>query len=245
MIAFLTSSPCVVGAPRAVLNPENGFLDNLKSCLPAHPRALFICSDRNSHGFTDSFSRDFDAAFREADLEFSDYATLDGRNAQDAQQLIWRSDLIILMGGHVPTQNKFFREIGLDRLIANFQGTVLGISAGSMNAAERVYAQPEVSGESAASFQRFLPGLGLTKLNILPHYQQAKHYTLDGKRLYEDVTFADSRGECFYSLVDGTYLLIEDGMTLLYGEAWRLQDGVMEQISEKDDIVLFESAAEK
>ena len=245
MIAFLTSSPCVVGAPRAVLNPENGFLDNLRSCIPAHPRALFICSDRDSHGFTDGFSRDFDAAFREADLEFCDYAILDGRNPEKAQQLIWRSDLIILMGGHVPTQNRFFREIGLDKLIANFQGVVLGISAGSMNAAERVYAQPEVSGESAASFQRFLPGLGLTKLNILPHYQQAKHYTLDGMRLYEDVTFADSMGECFYSLVDGTYLLIEDGMTLLYGEAWRLQDGVMEQISEKGDIVLFESAAEK
>lgn len=239
MIAFLSSSPCVIGAPRAILNPENGFLDNLRSCLPPHPRALFICSDRDSFAMTDSFGRDFAAAFREADLEFSGYEVLDGRNAGKAQQLIWRSDLIILMGGHVPTQNRFFQEISLDKLISNFQGVVMGISAGSMNAAERVYAQPEAPGESAPSFQRFLPGLGLTKLNILPHYQQAKNYTLDGMRLYEDVTFADSMGECFYSLVDGTYLLIEDDMTLLYGEAYRLQDGIMEQISQKDEIVLF------
>ena len=239
MIVFLTSSPCVVGAPRAALNPENGFLDNLRSALPAHPRALFICSERDGYGFTDGFSRDFAEAFREADLELRDYATLDGRNPEKAQQLIWRSDLIILMGGHVPTQNRFFQEIKLDQLIRNFQGVVLGISAGSMNAAERVYAQPEAPGESVASFQRFLPGLGLTKLNILPHYQQAKDYTLDGMRLYEDVTFADSMGECFYSLVDGTYLLIEDGMTMLYGESYRLQDGVMEKISETGEIVLF------
>jgi len=240
MIVFLTSSPCVINAPRAILNPENGFLDNLKSSLPAHPRALFVCSDRDSHELTDNFARDFSQAFREAELEFSGYDVLDGRSAPRAQQLIWRSDLMILMGGHVPTQNRFFQEIGLDRLISNYQGVVLGLSAGSMNAAQRVYAQPEAPGESVPSFRRFLPGLGLTKLNILPHYQQAKHYTLDGMRLYEDVTFADSKGECFYSLVDGTYLLIEDGMTLLYGEAYRLQDGIMEQLSQKDEIVLFE-----
>jgi dipeptidase E len=239
MIVFLSSSPCVINAPRAILNPENGFLENLRSSLPAHPRALFICSDRDSYGLTDNFGRDFAAAFREANLEFSGYDVLDGRNAGRAQELIWRSDLIILMGGHVPTQNRFFQEIRLDKLIANFQGVVLGISAGSMNAAKRVYSQPEAPGESAPEFRRFLPGLGLTKLNILPHYQQAKHYTLDGMRLYEDVTFADSMGECFYSLVDGSYLLIEDGMTMLYGEAYRIQDGVMEQISEKDEIVLF------
>lgn len=240
MIVFLTSSPCVVGAHKAILSPENGFLDNLKSCLPERPRCLFVCSEAEGFSFTDGFARDFDVAFREAGIPFAGYDTLDSRNADRAQQLIWRSDLIILMGGHVPTQNAFFQKIRLKDLIRDYQGVLMGISAGSMNAADRVYAQPEAPGESVPEFKRFLPGLGLTKLNILPHYQQAKYYTLDGMRLYEDVTFADSVGECFYSLVDGTYILIEDGMTTLYGEAYRLQDAVMEQISEKGDIVVFE-----
>ena len=239
MILFLSSSPCVPNAPRAILNPENGFVDNLISVLPRRPRALFVCSERDGYDFTDGFARDFSQALREAGVDLAGTLTLDGRTAHLAEALIWRSDLVILMGGHVPTQNRFFQEIKLKRLMANFQGVVLGISAGSMNAADRVYAQPEAPGESVASFQRFLPGLGLTKLNILPHYQQAKNYTLDGQRLYEDVTYADSMGECFYSLVDGTYLIVEDSMTMLYGEAYRLQDGVMEQISEKEDIVLF------
>ena len=240
MIVYLTSSPCVPNAPRAIVNPENGFLTSLKSALPPRTRVLYICSERDGHDFTDSFSRDFSDALREAGIELSGILTLDGRTAHLAQALIWRSDLIVLMGGHVPTQNRFFQQIHLDRLLANFQGVVLGISAGSMNAAERVYAQPEAPGESVPEFRRFLPGLGLTKLNILPHYQQAKHYTLDGMRLYEDVTYADSRGECFYSLVDGTYILIEDCMTTLYGEAWRLRDGVMERISETGEIVVIE-----
>jgi dipeptidase E len=221
------------------VNPDNGFLACLKSALPARPRVLYVCSERDGIDFTDGFARDFTDALREAGIDVSGILVLDGRTAHLAQALIWRCDMMVLMGGHVPTQNRFFQEIHLDRLIANFQGVVLGISAGSMNAAKRVYAQPEAPGESVPEFQRFLPGLGLTELNILPHYQQAKNYTLDGMRLYEDVTFADSKGECFYSLVDGTYILIEDGQTMLYGEAYRLRDGVMEKISEKDEIVLF------
>ena len=239
MIVFLTSSPCVCNAPRAIVNPDNGFLACLKSALPARPRVLYVCSERDGIDFTDGFARDFTEALREAGIDVSGILVLDGRTAHLAQALIWRCDMMVLMGGHVPTQNRFFQEIHLDRLIANFQGVVLGISAGSMNAAKRVYAQPEAPGESVPEFQRFLPGLGLTELNILPHYQQAKNYTLDGRRLYEDVTFSDSKGECFYSLVDGTYILIEDGQTMLYGEAYRLRDGVMEKISEKNEIVLF------
>lgn len=240
MIVFLTSSPCVVGAHKAILSPQNGFLDQLKSALPERPRCLFVCSEPEGFGFTDGFARDFEIAFREAGIPFSGYDTLDSRNEEQAQQLIWRSDLILLMGGHVPTQNAFFQKIGLKELIRDYQGVLLGISAGSMNAAGRVYAQPEAPGESVPEFPRFLPGLGLTELNILPHYQQAKDYTLDGMRLYEDVTFADSMGECFYSLVDGTYILIEGGMTILYGEAYRLRDGILEQISQVGDIVIFE-----
>lgn len=240
MIAFLTSSPCVYMAPRATLNPENQFLENLSSCLPAHPRCLFICSAPDDPGFTDRVSGEMAAAFQEAGIDFSRLYKLDRRNQEDAQMLIWKSDFIILSGGHVPTQNAFFQEIGLREMLQNYQGVILGISAGTMNAAGRVYAQPEEAGESAPDFERFLPGLGITNVNVLPHYQQVKDYMLDGKRLFEDVTYADSMGECFFAFVDGTYLLIDEEQTLLYGEAYCIQDGEIEQISELGDIVILE-----
>lgn len=240
MIAFLTSSPCIYGAPRAILNPENSFVDNLFSCLPKHPRCLFICSAPDDPGFTDRVSGEMAAAFEEAGMTFSTLAKLDRRNQEAAQMLIWQSDFIILSGGHVPTQNAFFQEIDLKKLLKNYQGVVLGISAGTMNAAERVYVQPEEQGESVPEFVRFLPGLGITKINVLPHYQQVKDYILDGKRLFEDITFADSFGENFFVFVDGTYLLIEDGCTTLHGEALLLRDGHMTQISKSGDIVILE-----
>ncbi len=243
MIVFLTSSPCVCGAPRAILNPENCFVDNLKARLPAHPRCLFICSDPDSPELTDRFGQDMAEAFEEAGLGFEAFAVMDRRNQEYAEELIWRSDLIILAGGHVPTQNAYFQELGLKELLENYQGVLMGISAGSMNCAERVYSQPEEPGESAPEFVRFLPGLGLTDINILPHYQQVKDNLLDGRRLFEDVTYADSWGECFFAFVDGTYLLIGDGVSTLYGKAYTIQDGELEQISELGDVIDLDEEA--
>ena len=237
MTVFMTSSPCIIGAERAILSPANGFIDNLKAALPPKPRALFVCSNPDTHGETDNFGRDICGAIVEAGIAVSKWSVLDGRNEKDAQLLIWQSDLIVLAGGHVPTQNLFFQKIGLGKLLKNYQGVILGISAGSMNCARRAYAQPEEPGESRPDFRRFYPGLGLSEINILPHYQQVKDRLIDGKRLFEDVTYIDSIGNNFLSLVDGSYVLERGGETTLYGEAYAITDGKFFQISHEDDIV--------
>ena len=241
MIAFLTSSPCIYGAPRAIVNPENGFADNLRRCLPEKIRCLFITSAPDDYAFTDRVAWEMRTCFAEEGFYIPELAILDRRNQQDAQMLIWKSDFIILAGGHVPTQNAFFQDIGLRELLKGYQGVVLGISAGTMNAADRVYVQPEEPGESVPEFPRFAEGLGITKINVLPHYQMVKDNYLDGRRLFEDITYADSWGECFYVFVDGTYLLVENGRTTLHGEAYRLSDGRMEQISAVDDVLVMEA----
>ena len=41
MTVFLTSSPCVCNAPRAILNPENDFVENLREHLPEQPSVWF------------------------------------------------------------------------------------------------------------------------------------------------------------------------------------------------------------
>ena len=236
MTLFLTSSPCVYLAPRAILNPENQFIHNLKRALPPRPKCLFICSAPDDPGLTDRVSEEMAMAFEEAGIPFSGLATLDRRNQEEAARLIWGSDLILLAGGHVPTQNAFFNEIDLADKIANYQGVVIGISAGTMNCADPVYAQPEEQGESSPDFPRFLPGLGLTKVQILPHYQQVKDYTLDGLRLFEDITYADSYGQQFFVFPDGTYLLKEKGEEVIFGEFSLLRDGKMKQMARSGDI---------
>jgi len=235
MIAFLTSSPCIPNADRAILNPDNGFVDRMRAALPEHPRCLFICSHPDSAYLTDKYAGDMDEAFAGAGMPFASLTVLDSRNDDRAAELIANSDLIILAGGHVPTQNAYFNRIGLRNLLTNYQGVLMGVSAGSMNAADVVYVQPEMEGESInPDFKRWLPGLRLTEINILPHYQQVKDWYLDGKRLFEDITYADSHGHVFYALVDGSYLYIADGKEALLGESYRIADGRLERIEWKE-----------
>ena len=228
MTVLITSSPFVDGADRAILDPRNGFVDCLRRTLPPFCRMLYVCSSPDRRDLNCRFGADVFVAFAEAGIHFSSFAVLDGENAKDAEKLVAGSDFIVLAGGHVPTQNAFFQQIRLGELLRHHPGVVMGISAGSMNSAEVVYAQPEEPGESAPEFERFLPGLGLTQRNILPHYQKVFNYKLDGLRLFADITYADSMGHTFYALPDGSYIYQDENRELLCGKAYRLRDGKME-----------------
>ncbi len=237
MTCFITSSPFIDGAPRAILSNANGFVDRIRCCLPDNPNVVFVASDPKDHAGTCQFAAITTAAFAEAGIAFGSYQVLDGTSARRAYGMLSHCDFVVLCGGHVPTQSAFFRKIRLRHLLHNFQGTVMGISAGSMNMAETVYLQPEEPGESVPEFQRFGTGLALTPVNILPHYQKAKDYWLDGKRLYEDITYPDSMGHEFFLLPDNSYFYQDDAGLLLCGKAWRLKNGILEQLTDEEDVL--------
>ena len=229
MTLFLTSSFCL--RETVGLDPTAGFLAEMKKRLPNPCRLLFICSKEDDPDVTDLYAASTADCFKREGFFFSDFSILDGRNAAQAAQLIGHSDLIILSGGHVPTQNAFFAKIGLKELLHGFGGVVIGISAGTMNCAETVYAMPELDGESLdPAYRRFIPGLSLTNVNVIPHYNELKDELLDGRRLMEDVAYPDSQGHEFIVLQDGSYVLQEEGQApQIRGRAWRLRDGKLEE----------------
>ena len=237
MTLFVTSSRFIDDFAPATLSNANGFIDRIRGCLPKHPNVVFVASDPKDHTGTCQFAAITTAAFAEAGMAFSGYQVLDGTSVHRAYGMIAHCDFVVLCGGHVPTQNAFFRKIRLRHILHSFNGTVMGISAGSMNMAGIVYMQPEESGESAPEFKRFAPGLALTPVNILPHYQKARDYWLDGKRLYEEVTFADSMGHEFFCLPDNSYFYQDDNGLFLCGKAYRLKDGILEQLTDDEDVL--------
>ena len=246
MILFLTSSPggsYIEEGKRLAckLDERNGFVVQLKQVWKLNSRCLIICSDPDSYEINDSFKNIFQQSFFLSGLSIAEVTFCDARNESELPKLMKEADVILLAGGHVPTQNHFFERTHLKERMQDFDGIVIGISAGSMNCAQVVYAQPELEGEAIdPNYQRFLNGLGLTNLMILPHYQYIKTLILDGKRVIEDITYPDSIGKEIYGLVDGSFVKILGDNIELFGEAYLIKDGETRPICGENECIELE-----
>ena len=145
MTLFLTSSPsgCPFepGPAIPVLDKRNHFLENLRAVWPDHPvRGLAIAADPHAYAQNDEMCRVFLQSFADAHLPLTELVPCDARNQEEIGTLLPRSGFVMLCGGHVPTQNHFFAQLGLPGLFHNYHGIVLGVSAGSMNAVLLHYA---------------------------------------------------------------------------------------------------------
>lgn len=242
MTLFLTSSPsgCPFepGQDIPVLDTRNHFVANLRAVWPDHAvLGLAIAADPYAYEQNDEMCPGVCSELCERP------PAPDGAHPLRCPQC--RGDrfssaperLCDAVRRHVPTQNHFFAQLGLPGLFHNYHGIVLGVSAGSMNAAHIVYAAPEEPGEAAdPHYSRWMNGLGLTETRILPHYQFIRDHVLDGQKM-EDIALADSKKRHFLALPDGSYILCADGSEALYGRGWYFADGMMEEINEDEDVL--------
>ena len=77
-------------------------------------------------------------------------------------------------------------------------------------------------------------GLGITKTNIFPHFEALKDEMLDGMRLIEDITYSDSMGHEIIALNNGSFIVVDNGTEVLYGEAYSIKNGEQRQICTDD-----------
>ena len=239
---FLTSSPIGIYRSNVPLNykgfnPANGMTEALREYWTENSRCLLISAFPDEYELDDRMRDDYEHIVRDTGLSISCMDICDLRNGKEKADELTTYDFVILGGGHLPTQNAFFKSIGLAERFSGFNGIVMGISAGTMNCARIVYAQPEMPGEATdPDFERFIPGLGLTEYNILPHYNAVKNDIIDGMRLIEDIAFGDSFGRTLYAITDGSYLLQTEGFAEIRGEAYMIRDGGIEQICANDSV---------
>lgn len=215
--------------PSALL-PDNGLVDKLLEVWVENAKVLMICASPDDYEKNDAVCECLREAFPMSGLSVSYIDKCDSRNEHLAET-IPDMDVVLLTGGHVPTQNAFLKKIRCREQLQRFNGLLIGWSAGSMNCAATVYASPELEGEAAdPRYERWIPGLGLTETNIFPHYQFLKDEYLDGLRVMEDIVYPDSYFHEILAIHDGTYITIENGVETLYGEAYRIKDGFIQQI---------------
>lgn len=214
---------------------ENNILNNIKKYVKKYDNFLFVASDEYDFKSTDIYANVTFESF-DLTLPFKNYNILDSRTEEIADELIKNADLIFLCGGHLPTQNKFFNRIDLKIKLNNTDAFIIGGSAGAMNMAENVCSIPELEGESTdPKFRRSLKGLGLTNINILPHYDVFKEVILDDKKYIEEIVLSYTYERIIYALNNGSYILVDD-KNFLYGEAYLLKDGTIKKINNKNEI---------
>jgi len=240
MTTFLTSSPTgPLGVPCDVpgLDRSNGFVELLAKFWPERARCLMIAAFPDNHAQNDQMTWFYSEAVKNAGFDFDCFDLWDGRTVPLTRRRLQEYHVIFTAGGHIPTQHRFFEQIGLRELLEGYEGLLIGTSAGSMNAAVTVYGWPEEPGESLdPDHELFFPGLGLANTIVLPHYQLMKDAWLDGKRLFGDITIPHSIGRTFYAIPDGSFVLAENGAEIMYGESWRIADGKMEKFSEVGEV---------
>jgi len=245
MHVFLTSSPCDDDVPSGVEQPciffeRNHFVENLRRRIKPGAGLVVVAGDPDNYPLNDEMADTFTKCFEYHGLTLSSVELLDARTEDDVVRMISESDVVLMGGGHVPPQNRFLERIGMRALLWNYSGVVIGISAGSMNCAATVYAQPEMPGESVdPNYRRFIPGLRLTDVMILPHYQKVHDMILDNRRLYEDITYSDSIGREFIAIPDGSYVLVENGTAVLFGEGYRIADGKIRTICGDEEYIVL------
>lgn len=232
---ILTSSPFTEDRE---FNDVNGFKNTLKKFWGEEPNVLYIASFPNEYEITDEYYNAFKNAFLNAGFKFGSINLLDYRNIKDFDSLFSLANVIMLPGGHTPTEIEFFNELNLKDKLKKFDGLLIGSSAGSMNMANVVYCPPELEGEAIdPNFKKYFPGLGLTNINILPHHSEYKDAIVDGKNVYKEIVIKDSLEHEFFSYSDGTYIVVSNGKSTLYGEAFLIKDEVVTKISNNNDIV--------
>lgn len=225
----------IMSSDKRQLNSQNGFIDKIHEYVD-DINCLYIPSNPYRQFLTNTISSHHKRAFEKSGFTVKSWDVFSLFQKNILKKLISNANLIILAGGHVPTQNKFFNDIRLKQCIKDYKGLVIGISAGSMNSATEVYAQPEKLGEvKSPNYDRFLEGLGIVDISVLPHYKDVKDERLDNQRIMEDVTLPDSYGRKFYAIEDGAFIVATENK--IYGNCYVIKDGKIKKVCNTGEAV--------
>lgn len=238
MKLFLTSS---IGATKHLngkrvagkIDNKNGFVDNLKKAITKTEKLVYISGELNCNKNSKirTWFNNTIESLKYEDIIFNENIFVDYSNCDNLEGILENADIVFLSGGSLPIQNKFFKDSNLKKYINNYKGIIVAQSAGSMNCAEKVYICPETLDEvNDSSFIREDNGLGLTDLNIIPHYNSNKELKIGDLRFYEDIIYPDTFKFKLYLLSDGAYIYINDEDITIYGECYMYDNGIKTQL---------------
>lgn len=204
---------------------NNNFLKNMKESINDYDKFVIIASDADNYEQNDYYLKlDMDVLAMSG-INFKENVVLDNRNKDDIVNVLKNSSLIFLSGGDTLKQNIFFNEINLKEYIKNIDACIVGISAGAINSAKIVFNSPEE--EKDLTNPSILEGLGLTTINVEPHFDCDKI-----SKIQMDAILKESNNRVIYGLPDKSYIFNNK----VYGKCYRVYKENIELISNDDEV---------
>lgn len=231
MKIILTSGPSfcnnVNGERKAIKLENKELIEQINNMVEKYNNLLFVCSSPDDYKKSEEFSKIIEKSLSLAKIKFEHSDLLDSRNWLFTKSLVNNSDLVILLGGNPLEQMEFFNNIELKDKIKKFKGCLMGISAGSINMANNVYCSKDDDIEETLNYK----GLGLTNINIEPHFD------INDKERINNVLLKDSKDTSFIALPDESFISINDNQIKLFGDAYYFKEGNYKKIDDVKEII--------
>lgn len=153
-------------------------------------------------------------------FHFSDlqkFYLIDGQTPREiGAALIQSADIIYLQGGDPFYQMDLIRTNGYDRLLRDFDGIILGLSAGSMNMGKTAYYSKDTDHPATC----FYTGLGLVDITVDPHFDLQ-----NATQVYEALQY--SRKQSITGLPDYSMIRVHNENTSYHGSYYIFKGGKM------------------
>lgn len=106
--------------------------------------------------------------FKNIEIDFKNSILLDRRyTSEEAKNIIKNATAIFLSGGDTLNQFKFIKEYQLEKVLDEFNGVLMGLSAGAINLGEISM----VFKDNPDNSDKVYDGLGISPITIIPHFE--------------------------------------------------------------------------
>lgn len=220
------------------INNDNGLIDQIKCSLNSTYRVIFIASDYEHNPKTNEYAMLFFDSLRLSGLDFEQQIIIDSEYIKKPEYVydwIKDADLVFLCGGSTYKQHLFFEKIKLKEALSNYDGIIMGQSAGSINMSTSVFNSPE----KAENYEPiFFDGLDLTDINVEPHFVKDISDFNDDEFFKYNTILEESYYRPIYGQCDGSHIYINEfNRTIICGETYLIEDGKISKICDKGKVL--------
>ena len=202
---------------------HNGFHEQaaevFQKKITKRERFVLIASDfENLYEKTEKYFYIFLNMFEKIGINFEKTCIIDGRmNIDEAKKAISEADVVWLSGGNTPVQFEHLKKYGLVQALIEFNGVMIGMSAGSIN-----MAKTSICTLSCGHYnQEIYDGLACVDVSVEPHFVRNE---------VSNEVLELSKKHIIYGLCDDSFIICSGKAIEFYGEIYKLNNGIIERL---------------